>query len=76
MTDGKTPRVTAPQLRKAVERAGFLATRQSGSHVILRNSEGKRVTLPMHAGQTLLPKLVRAILRDAGLTADDLRDLL
>ncbi len=63
-------------MRRAVERAGFSAVRQSGSHVILRNASGLRVTLPLHPGKILHPKVVQSILRDAELTATDLDALL
>jgi len=34
------------------------------------------VTVPLHAGETIGPGLLRSILNQAGLTADDLRDVL
>jgi predicted RNA binding protein YcfA (HicA-like mRNA interferase family) len=70
------PRVTAGQLARAVERLGFRLTRQSGSHRIYHNEEGRRVTLPYHAGKVLHPKLLASILRDAGIDAERLRELL
>ncbi|MCX6094928.1 MAG: type II toxin-antitoxin system HicA family toxin [Candidatus Bipolaricaulota bacterium] len=76
MTPGKTPRITAAEMRRAIERAGFTLARQSGSHLILRNEAGRRVTLPLHARRILHPKVVHAILRDAELTVDDLLGLL
>ena len=76
MTDSRAPRPTAAEMRRALERAGFTVSRQSGSHMIPRNPLGKRVTLPVHAGRTLQPKIVRAILKDAGLTAEILNTLL
>jgi predicted RNA binding protein YcfA (HicA-like mRNA interferase family) len=41
---GRTPRVTAQEVIKALERGGFSKVRQSGSHQIFRNAEGKRVS--------------------------------
>jgi predicted RNA binding protein YcfA (HicA-like mRNA interferase family) len=72
----KLPRVTAAEAIKVVERAGFLLVRQSGSHKIYKNKEGKRVTVPYHTGRTLHPKVLQSILRDANLMVKKLKDLL
>jgi predicted RNA binding protein YcfA (HicA-like mRNA interferase family) len=72
----KLPRVTAAEAIKVLERAGFLLTRQSGSHKIYRNKEGKRVTVPYHAGRTLHPKVLQSIMRDANLTVEMFKKLL
>jgi predicted RNA binding protein YcfA (HicA-like mRNA interferase family) len=39
------PRVTAKEIIAALEKVGFLLSRQSGSHKIYKNSKGKRVTI-------------------------------
>ena len=72
----KLPRVTAAEAIKVLERAGFLLVRQSGSHKIYKNKEGKRVTVPYHAGRTLHPKVLQSILRDANLAVKSFKDLL
>ncbi|MCH7579945.1 MAG: type II toxin-antitoxin system HicA family toxin [Chloroflexi bacterium] len=72
----RLPRVTSAEMARAVERLGFRISRQSESHRIYRSDEGRRVTLPFHAGKTLHPKLLASILRDAGITADELREVL
>ena len=53
-----------------------MLTRQSGSHRILKNAAGRRVTVPYHAGRILHPKVLRSILRDADLTAEEFHELL
>jgi predicted RNA binding protein YcfA (HicA-like mRNA interferase family) len=45
----KLPRLTARQIVVVLEKIGFSLTRQSGSHMIYKNSAGKRVTVPFHA---------------------------
>jgi predicted RNA binding protein YcfA (HicA-like mRNA interferase family) len=56
---------------------GFSLSRQSGSHKIYKHPiSGKRVTVPCHAGKILHPKVLKNILADAGMTADDLEKLL
>ncbi len=72
----KLPRVTAAEAVKVLERAGFLLVRQSGSHKIYKNKEGKRATVPYHAGKTLHPKVLQSILRDANITVKKFKDLL
>jgi predicted RNA binding protein YcfA (HicA-like mRNA interferase family) len=54
--DKRLPRVTALEIIKVLEKCGFIMTRQSGSHKIYKNSEGRRVTVPFHTGKILHPK--------------------
>lgn len=68
----KLPRLTARQIITVLEKAGFALTRQSGSHMIYKNAAGKRATVPFHASKVLHPKVLKSIMRDASLTADDL----
>ncbi|MBI3954088.1 MAG: type II toxin-antitoxin system HicA family toxin [Chloroflexi bacterium] len=47
--------------------------RQVGSHVHLRHPERSgRVTVPVHAGETLHPKTLASILAQAGMAETDL----
>jgi len=73
---GKLPRVTAADVIKALDRAGFSFSRQSGSHKIYKNKEGRRVTIPYHSGKILHPKVFANILRDADLTVERFNELL
>ncbi len=49
----KLPRVTASDVIKVLEKVGFYPKRQSGSHKIYKNKEGKRVTVPYHSGKII-----------------------
>ncbi|MCX9014130.1 MAG: type II toxin-antitoxin system HicA family toxin [Candidatus Methanoperedens sp.] len=71
----KLPRVTANEIIKIVEKMGFRFSRQSGSHKIYKNDEGKRVTIAYHSGKILHPKVVKSILVDAGLSVDDFKKM-
>ena len=71
----KLPRRTAAEVRRAIEKAGFALARQSGSHQMFRDAEGRRITLPAHAGRTIHPKILKRILADAELTADEFEKL-
>jgi len=72
----KLPRLTAREIIVVLERIGFALTRQSGSHQIYKNSDGKRVTVPYHASKIVHPKVLKSILRDADLSPEDLEKLL
>lgn len=72
----KLPRVAAGKVVKVLERIGFVCVRQSGSHRIYRNSEGKRVTVPYHSNRVLHPKVLKSILIDADLTVERFRKLM
>jgi predicted RNA binding protein YcfA (HicA-like mRNA interferase family) len=68
----KHRQLTGRELIAILRRHGFEIDRQSGSHVILIRGDGRRVTVPVHAGKTLGKGLLRSIMSDADLTADDL----
>ena len=72
----KLPRVTANEIIKIVEKLGFPFSRQSGSHKIYKNDEGKRVTIAYHSGKILHPKVVKSILVDAGLSVDESKKMM
>lgn len=72
----KLPRVTAREMIRVVTRLGFVLARQSGSHQIYKNAEGKRITIPVHAKRTLHPKIVKSILKDAGVAVEDFRKMM
>jgi len=72
----KLPRVTPDEVTKALVKLGFTVSRQSGSHRIYRNPQGKRVTIPYHKGKVLHPKVLKSILRDAELSLDEFQKLL
>ncbi|MCR4418892.1 MAG: type II toxin-antitoxin system HicA family toxin [Clostridia bacterium] len=71
------PRVTGKEAVAALRKAGFVVVRVQGSHYHLRRSgSGQLVTVPVHTGEILRPKLLRSILDQAGLSVDEFRELL
>jgi predicted RNA binding protein YcfA (HicA-like mRNA interferase family) len=72
----RLPRVTAREIIAVLEKQGFLLARQSGSHKIYKDAAGKRVTVPFHVQRVLHPKLLRSIMRDAGIEPEELEILL
>jgi predicted RNA binding protein YcfA (HicA-like mRNA interferase family) len=71
------PVIRPRQLIRALERAGFFVHHTRGSHYYLRHPDkpGILVTIPYHNRDLKLGTL-RSILRQAGLTVDELHDLL
>jgi len=70
----RLPIVSAKAMARALLRAGFTELRQRGSHRIFALGV-RRAIVPMHAGD-LKPGTLKAILDAAGVTADQLRELL
>jgi predicted RNA binding protein YcfA (HicA-like mRNA interferase family) len=69
---GKLPGINHLQAVKARERAGFAVIRQSG-HIVM--SDGRRtITIPRHNPVNAFTMF--GIVRDAGLTLEQFRDLL
>jgi predicted RNA binding protein YcfA (HicA-like mRNA interferase family) len=68
----KLPRdVSGPEAVRALRRLGFTVTRQDGSHIRMSKAE-RHVTVPNH--RTLVPKTLRSILRQAGITLEEFAD--
>jgi len=55
----------ADEVLQALQRAGFMIVRQRGSHIRLKHSDGRVVTVPAHSGHEIGRGLLRKILRDA-----------
>lgn len=72
----KLPVLTGKTVINALEKIGFQAVRQKGSHVQMEREDGRLVTIPVHAGKTIGKGLLRKILRDAELTKEELIALL
>jgi predicted RNA binding protein YcfA (HicA-like mRNA interferase family) len=67
-----TPRITGKVLLAALLRAGFEEVRVRGSHHFLRHADGRATVVPVHAGEVIGPGLLHRILRDCGMTTEDL----
>jgi predicted RNA binding protein YcfA (HicA-like mRNA interferase family) len=77
MTSG-LPAVRAREVIRALQRAGFIEKRVSGSHCLLghRDDPTRAVVVPLHGARDLKPGTLRSIIRQAGLTMEEFRDLL
>jgi predicted RNA binding protein YcfA (HicA-like mRNA interferase family) len=76
MTD--LPSVNGARLTRALQRAGFFVHHATGGHYVLKHPDrsGVRIVVPYHGSADVKRGILRSILRQAGLTADDLVRLL
>ncbi len=73
----RLPKITASDLLAALARGGWVRIRQRGSHVRLAHPDRPtRVTVSIHCGQIVKPGTLLAVLDQAGLTVDELIELL
>lgn len=71
------PRITGRELIRALSKLGWEVVAQKGSHAHLKHpGRSARVTVPLHSGETIGPGLLRSILNQVGVTADELRRVL
>jgi predicted RNA binding protein YcfA (HicA-like mRNA interferase family) len=70
----RLPVVSGQDTVRALRAVGFEQISQRGSHVKLRNTEGRTVIVPMH--RELAPGTLRSILRQAALSAEEFTALL
>jgi predicted RNA binding protein YcfA (HicA-like mRNA interferase family) len=74
----RLPPLKAPEVIRALERAGFKVVRSAGSHHRLVHTEdaSRATTVPVHKGRDLPRPMLRAIIKQAGLTVEEFLDLL
>ncbi len=72
----KLPVLSGRELCKALSGTGYKIDHQTGSHLILRNEHPpyRRLTVPNH--KEIAKGTLRALLRQAGLTSEELIELL
>jgi predicted RNA binding protein YcfA (HicA-like mRNA interferase family) len=70
------PVVSSRELVNALRKIEYVLDRQRGSHLILRQQVAphRRLTIPDHS--EIAKGTLRAIIRQAGLTVDEFRELL
>ncbi len=73
----KLPRITAIDFIRAIQKDGWYFVRQRGSHRFFAHKQKQGiVVVPVHAGKTLKLGLLSDMLKDAGLTVEELEKLL
>jgi len=72
----KLPAISPDKLARALERSGFLLERVKGSHRVYFNPKtNKTVVVPFH-GRDLPKGVLNEILKQAGITREELLELL
>ena len=73
----RQPRISGKDVVAALKCAGFIPVYIEGSHHYLEPPEGGTlVTVPVHTNKILRPKTLKSIMNQAGLTIQELIDLL
>ncbi|MGP6220850.1 type II toxin-antitoxin system HicA family toxin [Caldiplasma sukawensis] len=70
----KLPVLSGNDVIKALSKIGYNLDHQTGSHITLVNKSGKKITVPNH--REIGPGLLRAIIKQAGLSIEDFQKLL
>ena len=72
----RMPRVTAEELLQELRRDGWQEVRHRRHVALTHSTKPGLIAVPMHSGKTLKVGTLAKIVKDAGLTPDDLRRLL
>jgi predicted RNA binding protein YcfA (HicA-like mRNA interferase family) len=66
------PSIDGNEAIKAFEKAGFVLVRisKSSHHILKKQGHEFLLSVPVHTGKNLKPGLLRALIRDAGLTVE------
>lgn len=68
----KLPAVSSSNLVRVVKKFGFVEQRQKGSHLHLkRDSDKRRITIPIHKGRDIPKGTLTAILKDANISIEE-----
>ncbi|MEK6898144.1 MAG: type II toxin-antitoxin system HicA family toxin [Nanoarchaeota archaeon] len=68
----RLPQITAREFIKILEKIGFKIMRQEGSHVFLRNENGRTTVVPNHPGEKIDRGLLNKIIKkDVGITREE-----
>lgn len=70
----RLPVMSGDEFIRAIAGAGFEWVRTEGSHMILKGPGGRRLSVPRH--RELGKGLLRALIRDAGLSREEFLNLL
>ncbi|HHW40529.1 MAG TPA: type II toxin-antitoxin system HicA family toxin [Syntrophomonadaceae bacterium] len=73
---GKLPVLKAREVIAALQKLGFEVDHVTGSHYILRHLDGRRAVVPYHGNRDIKQGILGSILRQAGLTVEEFKNLL
>jgi len=69
--NGKLPLFEAKELIKILNKMGFEAIRQKGSHVYLKHNDGRSTVVPVHSGREIRRGLLKRILNEIDISRED-----
>lgn len=72
----KLPVVSGIKIVKALSKIGFEHIRTSGSHMILTKKEGIKITIPVPNHKEIAKGTLKSIMKQTGITLEELLDLL
>jgi predicted RNA binding protein YcfA (HicA-like mRNA interferase family) len=67
----RLPVLKPREVVRALERLGFVEARQRGAHRQFRHPDGRATTVPFHSGRDIAPPLLRQIIKDINVTAEE-----
>lgn len=68
----KLPKLTGKEVAKVVEKFGFVYSHTTGSHMVYKHEDGRRVTIPCHAGEEIGPGLLNKVIKkDLSITREE-----
>lgn len=67
----KLPVVKAKKLFKTLEKLGFYKYHQVGSHIQLKNPDGRRITIPYHPTREIRKGTLRSIIDDIDMNVEE-----
>ena len=70
----RLPVCSGQEAIRAFQKLGYQLDHQTGSHIILRHPQMRRLTVPNH--RELAKGILRALIREAGLTKEEFINLL
>jgi predicted RNA binding protein YcfA (HicA-like mRNA interferase family) len=78
MSDGRLPSLDGRRVLRALIRAGFIIDRVAGSHhvMIFPGDATRTVTVPVHGARDLKPGTLRSIIRQAGFSLEQFKELI
>lgn len=77
MSGRKLPRdVTGARFLRAAGRIGFVVERHGKHEVLVRQSDRRRVPVPVHGSRALGPGLLRKLIGQLGISVEQFLDLL
>ena len=67
----KLPVLKPQEVVSRLEALGFVEVRQRDADKQFRHSDGRGTTVPFHQGRDISPVLLRKIVRDIGMSAEE-----